>query len=151
MADHIKRFRCLSCQREVIANNETHEIAHEAPECDWFRSAVAAHGASEGRPVIVDDHGESIELSDASATTEKRLTGAEADMLRKLLRTSQWDDTADIDPDRLAETWIAPSGHVIYFSPAPDGQFVVIYVDTRSTDALTFNEAVARVRAGLRS
>jgi hypothetical protein len=53
----IRKFRCRSCGLEIVANDETLTIAHEAPECSRFTELVREHGGSDGKLVHLDESG----------------------------------------------------------------------------------------------
>jgi hypothetical protein len=60
--DKIRKLRCRSCGFEIVANDETLTIAHEAPECSWFEDLVKRQGGSDGKLVHLDETGREVKV-----------------------------------------------------------------------------------------
>lgn len=64
MSDPIRQFRCKRCGLNIVANDETLTVAHQAPECEWFTALVEQQGGSAGRVVVIDeDTGKEVKVS----------------------------------------------------------------------------------------
>ena len=55
-----REIKCRGCGRGILAFAETHQLAHQPPECDWFHGLMRAEEALDnvetaGEAIIVDD------------------------------------------------------------------------------------------------
>lgn len=55
MGDAVRRFKCRRCGLDIVANDETLTVAHQAPECAWFTGLVKQQGGSAGKLVVLDE------------------------------------------------------------------------------------------------
>jgi len=37
----IRRYKCRSCGKEIVFNDEALTSSHAVPECEWFKALVA--------------------------------------------------------------------------------------------------------------
>jgi hypothetical protein len=59
----IRRYKCRSCGKEIVFNDEALTSSHEAPECEWFKDLVAKMGGGPGRVGFLGEDGREIKKS----------------------------------------------------------------------------------------